>query len=402
MLLRPEQAGQKRKVSTKGVSDDSSIGSVPSFLTHLVEKCRPPEAETCSWSLSGPQYPLPTAIQQRYCYPKGDPDYSSQTGGALFTMCGHNGRENLDFRLLHVYRSAKRASNQVLKGEDDAIEQDIVRQQQQQPTKVMSAKKRPRTDPPEDLVVDGVINNTNGHMNRGDNSSAPSNRKSLDSTTSKAKKCSERLSDRQQQDERRFLPPSREKKFGDEPVAILTPRLPITSVATKWRALAIRILQCTDVADDVDGSCYHEVLDFLKYQKGHRVVYDQQGRRSNGQKRQLNDSLDALWASTSASDSRISTSNRHGVEDSDSDSTSEGTVLPKSAVKTTTMPIASKSSVVTSLLSMRTPKASMKKKLPSEREENKNQQQLRCLQDYSKPSGKSQNSNESDDGSFVF
>ena len=38
------------------------------------------------WSLSGPQFPLPTAIQQRYCYPKGDPSYSSVKGGALWTI----------------------------------------------------------------------------------------------------------------------------------------------------------------------------------------------------------------------------------------------------------------------------------------------------------------------------
>ena len=81
-------------------------------------------AETCPWSLSGPQFPQPTAIQQRYCYPKGPPEYSSRVGGALWTMySADTGKEDLEFRLLHVYYSAKRAVN---KG--------VVMAQQQQPS----------------------------------------------------------------------------------------------------------------------------------------------------------------------------------------------------------------------------------------------------------------------------
>jgi hypothetical protein len=68
-------------------------------------------SETCPWSLSGPQFPQPTAIQQRYCYPKGRPEYSSHKGGALWTMYGPDGQEDVEFRLLHVYFSAKRAIN---------------------------------------------------------------------------------------------------------------------------------------------------------------------------------------------------------------------------------------------------------------------------------------------------
>jgi hypothetical protein len=68
-------------------------------------------SNSCPWSLSGPQFPQPTAIQQRYCYPKGDPEYSSRKGGALWTMYGADGKENIDYRLLHVYFSAKRAIN---------------------------------------------------------------------------------------------------------------------------------------------------------------------------------------------------------------------------------------------------------------------------------------------------
>lgn len=66
---------------------------------------------TCPWSLSGPQFPQPTAIQQRYCYPKGNPDYAGRKGGALWTMYGANGKEDFQYRLLHVYFSAKRAVN---------------------------------------------------------------------------------------------------------------------------------------------------------------------------------------------------------------------------------------------------------------------------------------------------
>jgi hypothetical protein len=67
------------------------------------------EESACPWSLSGPQFPQPTAIQQRYCYPKGCAEYSSKKGGALWTMFSKDGKEDLQFRLLHVYFSAKRS-----------------------------------------------------------------------------------------------------------------------------------------------------------------------------------------------------------------------------------------------------------------------------------------------------
>jgi hypothetical protein len=78
----------------------------PHLLDYIVKDLRD---ETCPWSLSGPQFPQPTAIQQRYCYPKGNVAYSSQKGGALWTMYDSSGKEDLEFRLLHVYFSAKRA-----------------------------------------------------------------------------------------------------------------------------------------------------------------------------------------------------------------------------------------------------------------------------------------------------
>ena len=54
---------------------------------------------------------FPVPMRFRYCYPKGDPDYSSRKGGALWTMYLDNGKEDLEYRLLHVYYSAKRAVN---------------------------------------------------------------------------------------------------------------------------------------------------------------------------------------------------------------------------------------------------------------------------------------------------
>ena len=56
----------------------------PDHLQHLMmQKKLPPD---CPWGLSGPQFPKPTAIQQRYCYPKGRSEYSNRIGGALWTM----------------------------------------------------------------------------------------------------------------------------------------------------------------------------------------------------------------------------------------------------------------------------------------------------------------------------
>jgi hypothetical protein len=101
VLLRPE-----KKKRTGGPADSPKP---PQHLSRLMLDHDWPE--TCPWSLSGPQFPQPTAIQQRYCYPKGRPEYSSRKGGALWTMYGSDGKEDLEYRLLHVYFSAKRAIN---------------------------------------------------------------------------------------------------------------------------------------------------------------------------------------------------------------------------------------------------------------------------------------------------
>jgi len=62
--------------------------------------------------MSGPQYPLPSSVQQRYCYPRGDSkEYATQMGGAMWTVYNKDGEEDLNYRLLHVYFSEKRAVN---------------------------------------------------------------------------------------------------------------------------------------------------------------------------------------------------------------------------------------------------------------------------------------------------
>jgi len=93
--------------------------------------------ETCPWSLSGPQFPgghsianvasasskylSSGTIQQRYCYPRGREEYSSQKGGALWTLCREDGKEDHEYRLLHVYVSPKRAANKGVPLSDETI-----------------------------------------------------------------------------------------------------------------------------------------------------------------------------------------------------------------------------------------------------------------------------------------
>ena len=76
---------------------------------------------TCPWRLSGPQFPQPTAIQQRYCYPNGRSEYSGHKGASLWTMYGANGKEDKEYRLLHVYFSVKRAVNKGISVPDQDV-----------------------------------------------------------------------------------------------------------------------------------------------------------------------------------------------------------------------------------------------------------------------------------------
>jgi hypothetical protein len=135
VLLKPQK---KRKNSKSSATPDRS--KIPDHLTHYAIPDDPPE--TCPWSLSGPQFPQPTAIQQRYCYPKGNPEYSSRKGGALWTMYGCDGKEDLEFRLLHVYFSAKRAVNKGMK-----LSADERAKHQQSPPASSTPQKRRRTTP---------------------------------------------------------------------------------------------------------------------------------------------------------------------------------------------------------------------------------------------------------------
>ena len=118
VLLRPETKRKKQtSASGDGCLDHSRIP--PHLKQYAVTKAPP---ETCPWSLSGPQFPKPTAIQQRYCYPKGNPEYASRKGGALWTMYGRDGKEDLEYRLLHVYFSAKRAVNKGISIPDEEVQ----------------------------------------------------------------------------------------------------------------------------------------------------------------------------------------------------------------------------------------------------------------------------------------
>lgn len=100
VLLRPNSNKNLKKYGPP---------AIPSHVAHF--KIEEMPLEQCQWSLSGPQFPTPTAIQQRYCYPKGNPAYASEKGGALWTMYDRDAKEDDEFRLLHVYFSEKRAAN---------------------------------------------------------------------------------------------------------------------------------------------------------------------------------------------------------------------------------------------------------------------------------------------------
>lgn len=83
-------------------SRSSDGPQAPSHLKHLVWAEAEIPAESCRWYISGPQYHQPTVIQQRYCYPKGRLEYTNGKGGALWTMYNTLGKEDTEYRLLHV------------------------------------------------------------------------------------------------------------------------------------------------------------------------------------------------------------------------------------------------------------------------------------------------------------
>jgi hypothetical protein len=126
VLLQPEKKRKQHGSAAEALRANRKDkgNKVPDHLKRLLMKELPPA--TCPWSLSGPQFPQPTAIQQRYCYPKGNAEYAGRKGGALWTMYGRDGKEDFQFRLLHVYFSAKRATNKgVTLSEEDRIKQQL-------------------------------------------------------------------------------------------------------------------------------------------------------------------------------------------------------------------------------------------------------------------------------------
>ena len=121
VLLKPLKKKTGRVGQTDGSPEDDP--RIPLKLKHLIINNE--YQATCPWSLSGPQFPLPTAIQQRYCYPKGNPRYSDVKGGALWTTFTEDGKEDLEYRLLHVYFSAKRARKLTNYSEDSPLRKRI-------------------------------------------------------------------------------------------------------------------------------------------------------------------------------------------------------------------------------------------------------------------------------------
>jgi hypothetical protein len=63
----------------------------------------------CRWTLGKPQEFKETfTFQHRRCYPEGNPGYSSHTSGSLWTLCtSDDGKDDLMYRLFHVYSSAE-------------------------------------------------------------------------------------------------------------------------------------------------------------------------------------------------------------------------------------------------------------------------------------------------------
>ena len=115
VLLPPQKSkngvsGKKKKGNVVEDRKDAEAILSP-HLHHLIAKEIP--SATCPWNLSGPQFPKPTSLQQRYCYPRGSKEYSKGRAAALWTAYDTNGVEKTDFRLLHVYTSEKRGNSNV-------------------------------------------------------------------------------------------------------------------------------------------------------------------------------------------------------------------------------------------------------------------------------------------------
>lgn len=107
-MLKPDKS-KKKKDNSNNLNKHIESPKIPHHLTHLEMKT--PLSSITKWSLSGPQFPRPTAFQQRYCYPQGQSEYARTKGAALWTMYTIDGKEDKEYRILHVYFSTKRANN---------------------------------------------------------------------------------------------------------------------------------------------------------------------------------------------------------------------------------------------------------------------------------------------------
>lgn len=144
VLLKPDKKRSRSQMDRSPMINESppwipDTSGVPLHLKQMIMSELP--KQTCPWSLSGPQFPQPTAIQQRYCYPRGSENYASRKGGALWTMYDSTGKEDLMFRLLHVYFSAKRAVNKGVR----MTQEERMRVSRQSPNS--TPRRRPKQSP---------------------------------------------------------------------------------------------------------------------------------------------------------------------------------------------------------------------------------------------------------------
>lgn len=100
------------------MTTDDYLNLLPTHLRHYrYVATHLPFGTPCKWTLSGPQYSRKGAVQQRYCYPKGQEKYASSKGAGLYTVYDAEGKEIVNYRVLHVYFSSKRANSESAKTE---------------------------------------------------------------------------------------------------------------------------------------------------------------------------------------------------------------------------------------------------------------------------------------------
>lgn len=73
VLLKPQKPATKKNAA---FANNYNGSVVPDKVKHLMVN-EDQFAPADKWSLSGPQFPKPSPIQQRYCYPRASPEYVS-------------------------------------------------------------------------------------------------------------------------------------------------------------------------------------------------------------------------------------------------------------------------------------------------------------------------------------